>query len=297
MLPVTTTQGKAYQHRFIQTNGIYLHVVLAGPEDGPPILLLHGFPEFWYGWRHQIPYLAQQGFRVIVPDQRGYNLSQKPRGKGAYHIDTLTQDIVGLINSLGYERVFLVGHDWGAAVAWWVATHAPQYLHKLVILNVPYPTIMGAAAQQFNWQQLLRSWYIFFFFLPYLPEKLILASSRNPQNNLLRLSGHPTTFTDQDLEIYRQAWCRPRALTSMINWYRHTFSHIATMSSMPAPGSIIVPTLMLWGKQDAALGSELAPPSIELCQDGQLIFFPEASHWLQHDEIEAVNHHLARFCR
>ena len=131
-----------YEHHFIQTNGITLHTVMAGPVDGPVVILLHGFPEFWFGWRRQIPALAGAGFRVWVPDQRGYNLSDKPKGVVAYRLEALGADILGLINATGQERVYLAGHDWGAMVAWWVALNAPERLRRLAILNVPHPYVM-----------------------------------------------------------------------------------------------------------------------------------------------------------
>ncbi len=282
-----------YTHRYVKTNGITLHVVTAGPEDGKPVFLLHGFPEFWYGWHHQIDYLADKGFRVIVPDQRGYNISDKPRGRKAYHIDELTKDVLGLIDAFGYEKVYLAGHDWGAAVAWWVAAHHPERLHKLAILNVPFPTIMRRVAENRNWRQLGRSWYIYFFQLPFLPE-FVLRWSAKSSRNLLSASSRRNTFTEEDLAHYRQAWLVPGAARGMINWYRAALPAMLK-TAVPEPGSIVVPTLMLWGERDVALGKELAQPSIELCADGQLIFFPKATHWVQHDEADAVNEALAAF--
>ena len=280
-----------YEHRFIRTNGITLHVVLAGPEDGSPVILLHGFPEFWYGWRNQIGFLAAQGFRVIVPDQRGYNLSDKPRGIAAYHIDELCQDITGLMDALGYEDVFLAGHDWGAAVAWWLAAHHPERLRKLVILNVPYPTLLNDTIRQGNWAQLRKSWYIFTFQLPWLPERFFRKMNEGEGRNILLASSRKDTFSPEELALYERAWAKPGAITAMINWYRAAARTLFRQPT-PAPGSITVPTLMLWGEQDVALGKELAPPSIALCAEGELVYFPEASHWLQHDEAEAVNRHL-----
>lgn len=280
-------------HQFIATNGISLHVVTAGPEDGPPVVLLHGFPEFWYGWHSQIAYLAAAGYRVIVPDQRGYNLSDKPKDVAAYHLDELARDVVGLIDALGYETVYLAGHDWGAAVAWWVVTHYPQRLRKLAILNVPYPAAMGRIFQSRNWRQMARSWYIYFFQLPWLPEMMLRVSARTPQNILAR-SSHADTFSAADMARYRQAWAQPGALTAMVNWYRAAVSTFMK-ASVPERGSIQVPTLMLWGEQDVALGKELAQPSIDLCAEGKLVFFPNATHWVQHDEADAVNAALADF--
>jgi pimeloyl-ACP methyl ester carboxylesterase len=207
-------------HTYLKTNGVTLHTVLAGTEDGAPVILLHGFPEFWYGWRHQIPYLAERGCRVIAPDQRGYNLSDKPRGVNAYRISELARDITGLIDTLGYERVTLIGHDWGAAVAWWVATQYPERLNKLVILNVPYPTLMNKVYLEGNFRQFMKSWYVFFFQIPVLPEALLSARNYRAMERSLYTSGKPGTFASEDIHQYKQAWSQPGALTAMLNWYR-----------------------------------------------------------------------------
>lgn len=287
-----------YEHQFIQTNNITLHVVSAGPSDGPPVVLLHGFPEFWFGWHKQIHVLAEQGYRVIVPDQRGYNLSDKPHPMSAYHIDELAKDIIGLMDALGYKTTYLAGHDWGGAVAWWLATHYPDRLRKLAILNIPYPTLLFQALRAGNWAQLRKSWYMFAFQLPWLAEwgfkQQTDANGRNP----LVLSSKKGSFTSAELIVYEHAWRKPGAVTGMLNWYRENFRHINRLAqTLPQPGSISVPTLMLWGEQDVALGKELAEPSIALCANGRLRFFPEATHWLQHDEPDNVNQELIEFFR
>src|SRR5512138_809597 len=154
------------EHSTIKTNGIQLHVVQAGPKNGIPVLLLHGFPEFWYGWRKQIPALAEAGCRVIVPDQRGYNLSDRPKGIRAYRVDELVADVVGLIDALEYERVNVVGHDWGALVAWMLAIRHPERLHRLGIVNVPHPAVIRHFLRR-DPEQMMRSWYAAFFQLPW----------------------------------------------------------------------------------------------------------------------------------
>ena len=150
------------EHSYIQTNSIRLHVVQAGPKSGIPVVLLHGFPEFWYGWRKQIPALVEAGCRVIVPDQRGYNLSDKPKYVKDYDVYTLAEDILGLINALEYEKVNLVGHDWGAVVAWVLANKYPERLRKLGIMNVPHPAVMRRFLLR-DFEQMRRSWYVYFF--------------------------------------------------------------------------------------------------------------------------------------
>jgi len=279
------------EHSYIETNGIRLHVVQAGPQSGTPVVLLHGFPEFWYAWRKQIPALVEAGCRVIVPDQRGYNLSDKPKGVKAYAIHELVNDVIGLIDALGYEKVNLVGHDWGAAVAWLLAIWNPERLHRLGILNVPHPAVMRRFLQR-DLEQLRRSWYVFFFQLPWLPEAGMRADNWRGAVHALRGSGRIHTFTNEDIEKYKEAWSQPGAMTAMINWYRAAARHQLPSKKDP---QIRVPTLMMWGMQDVALSHRMARPSMDYCDEGNLIFFPEATHWVQRDEAEAVNHYLIDF--
>jgi pimeloyl-ACP methyl ester carboxylesterase len=276
-----------YEYQMIATNGIKLHVVQAGPQDGPLVILLHGFPEFWYGWKNQMDALAQRGFRVWVPDQRGYNLSDKPQGVAAYKLDLLAADIIGLIDASGQEQVYLAGHDWGGGVAWWIAINHPQRLKKLVIANVPHPVVFDQHLRS-SLSQRLKSWYFLLFQLPRLPEFVI---ARNGPKGL-RNSSLPGSFSDDDLNHYQVAWSQPGALTAMVNWYRAIFRY--RPSTSPAI-RVRVPTLMLWGAQDFALSSEMAQESIELCDDGRLVFFEDATHWVQHDKADEVSALMADF--
>lgn len=279
------------EHDFIDVGEVTLHVVLDGPVDGPPVVLLHGFPEFWYGWRKQIPALAAAGYRVIAPDQRGYNLSDKPRGRRAYRMERLAGDVLGLITALGYEQVYLAGHDWGGIVAWWLAAQYPEKLRKLAILNAPYPINLA----DYSWRQRQRSWYVLFFQLPFVAE-LGFRIGSGSRWNMLSLSGRTDTFSEAELAQYRAAWQRPGALTAMLHWYRAALPAM-NRTPTPAAGSLAVPTLMLWGEQDIALGRELAEASLGLCANGEVTWFPEASHWLQLDEPAAVNEQLIAFFR
>src|SRR5471032_562929 len=145
-------------HR-IRTNDIALNVALDGPANGPLVILLHGFPEFWNAWREQIPALASAGCRVMAPDMRGYNLSDKPRGLQAYRADVLAKDIVGLIDSAGRQTAVIVGHDWGGAVAWSVAMRHPERVSRLVVLNCAHPVAMLRRLRH-DRAQLRKSWYI-----------------------------------------------------------------------------------------------------------------------------------------
>ncbi len=219
-----------YEDTFIETNGIHLHVVTAGDPRGRPVIFLHGFPEFWYGWRHQIPALAEAGYFVIVPDQRGYGLSDKPARVNAYLLQELVQDILGLLDHYGFEQANLVGHDWGAAVAWELAIDFPKRLERLGILNVPHPAVMWEFLHK-SIRQMLKSWYIGFFQIPALPAGLLKLNHCASLVNMLKTSAKAGTFTQDELEEYRKAWCQPGALPAMINWYRAAFSDRSAMAA------------------------------------------------------------------
>jgi len=285
--------GVNIEERFIETNGVRLHLIEAGPKLGNPVILLHGFPEFWYGWRKQIPALAAAGYRVIVPDQRGYNLSGKPTGASAYRVDELTKDILGLIESLEYEKVNLVGHDFGAVIAWTIARWKPERLHRLGILNVPHPAVMRRFLLR-DVEQLRRSWYVFAFQIPWLPEIILRANDLRVLARALRRSGSIHTFSEEDIREYKQAWSQPGALTGMLNWYR---AAVRSRARLRAGSRVRVPTLMLWGMRDVALTHRMARPSMDYCDDGKLVFFPDATHWVQLDAAEEVNRLLIDFFR
>lgn len=282
------------EHTTITTNGINLHVVLAGPKDGTPVILLHGFPEFWRGWLKQIEPLANVGYRVIVPDQRGYNLSDKPKNVKSYHMDMLVGDILGLIEALGYQKTNLVGHDWGAAVAWEVAIRHPEWLYKLGILNAPHPAVMRNFLRRGDPEQLRRSWYIFAFQFPWLPEYLMQKNDWRKAVRALQGSGKINTFTNEDIVEYKKAWSQHCAMTAMINWYR-----AAARYWRKSKGNQIVkvPTLMLWGMKDVALSYRMARLSLDYCDDGKLVIFEDATHWVQHEEAYAVTKYLLNFIR
>lgn len=261
-----------------QRNDVRLHAMEAGPPDGPLYILLHGFPEFWYGWRKQIPALAAAGYHVIAPDQRGYNLSDKPRDIRSYAVSELAADVL----AIAAGRVFkLAGHDWGAAVAWAVALRAPQQIHRLTILNVPHPAVMMRHLRS-DPGQILRSWYMFFFQLPGIPESLFRLVGRRT----LTETSRPGTFTPEDLDRYSESWRQPGSVTGMINWYR------ALMRARPpslADPIVRVPTNIVWGKQDRFLKHEMAAESVRLCSQGKLVYIDDATHWVQHEEPDRVN--------
>jgi pimeloyl-ACP methyl ester carboxylesterase len=279
------------RHATVSTNGIRLHVVESGPEDGLPVILLHGFPEFWYGWRHQIGPLADAGFRVLAPDQRGYADSEKPGPVSAYALDTLADDVAGLIGSTGRPCAAVVGHDWGGIVAWWIAIRHPEQVERLAVLNAPHPIAFRRYLPS-SPRQLLKSWYTFYFQIPWLPEAMFRRGNWRGLTEALRESSRPETFTDADLERYRSAWSEPGAMTAMIHWYR------AAMRNQPAPPPdtrVHVPTMMIWGTKDRFLDRGLAQPSLDQCDRGRLEMFEEATHWVQHEVPERVNRFLLDF--
>ncbi len=284
----------------IPTNGIHLHAEAVGPEDGPLVLLLHGFPESWYGWKDQIDPLSEAGFRVVALDQRGYNLSDKPRGASAYRLDELARDVTGVIDYFGREKAVLIGHDWGAAVAWHVAIHTPERVERLAILNVPHPAAMARALTTFT-RQVLRSWYIYFFQIPALPEFLLSLGHYAPMRQMLRASAKPGTFSNEDLRRYTEAWTQKGALNAMINWYRATVRSTLTLGQkgyiQDARKRVTIPTLLLWGEKDVALIPEMAEWSLKWCDQGTLVRFPKATHWVQHDEAGQVTEHLLQFIK
>jgi len=286
-----TKEAMNIEESFVKTNGIRLHVMQAGPSDGKPVVLLHGFPEFWYGWNNQMNVLAEAGFRVIVPDQRGYNLSDKPKGVEAYSLAELTADITGLLDALGHDKAYLAGHDWGAAVAWTLAIVRPERFHKLAILNVPHPRVMSDTVRR-DPRQMLKSWYIGFFQFPWIPEAALGARNAAGLARLLRASSHADTFSAADLDEYHLAWSQPSALTGMVNWYRAILRYPPRLTR---DARVKIPTLMMWGAQDVALARGMARPSIDYCDDGKLVFFEDATHWVQHDRAADVSALLVEF--
>lgn len=278
------------EQTYIETNGIRLHVLQDGPADGHLVLLLHGFPEFSHSWTEQIRHLSASGYRVWAPDQRGYNLSDKPERVVAYALDESTADVVGLIDAAGEERAFVVAHDWGAAVAWNLASRHPDRISKMVVMNVPHPKVMARHMRSIT--QLKKSWYMLFFQLPWLPERLLRARGWALASWVLTASSRKGTFSERDLAAYRQAWSQPNAMRSMINWYRAV---ARKPPDLTGDQRITVPTLLIWGARDTALGREMAQPSVDLCDEGHLVLFERATHWVHHEETETVNHLITEF--
>jgi len=271
--------------RLVETNGIRLNVAEAGPEDGPLLILLHGFPEGWHGWRHQIDALARAGYRVVAPDQRGYGASDKPRRVASYRIDHLVDDAVGLIASFGRDRASIVGHDWGGIVTWSAIERYPDRFDRAVILNAPHPAVMQAFLRK-DPGQIRRSWYAIAFQVPGLPEFLLKRSHFRALERAITSTSRPGAFDHSDFEPAKAAWSQPGAIRSMIHWYRASL----WTPNLPLPDPpITVPTLILWGVKDRFLGPGLARSSYAQCHEAAIEWFDDATHWVHHEEPERVN--------
>jgi pimeloyl-ACP methyl ester carboxylesterase len=256
--------------------------------EGPLVLLLHGFPETSYAWRKQIPELAKR-FTVIAPDLRGYGRSDKPKGAAAYRTSVVADDVVGLIRSFGAERAHVVGHDWGGGVAWGLAMLHPEVVDRLAVLNCPHPVVMQRALRS-NWAQIRRSWYIFAFQLPWLPEWSLRRNGARVLRNALRRSSNPGTFTDADLDVYARAFSAPGSAAGAINYYR-----AAVRSRLPAV-KITAPTLLIWAENDFALGIELTRGMDSLFEAKPRIeYIADTSHWVMEERPEVVNRLLLEF--
>jgi pimeloyl-ACP methyl ester carboxylesterase len=267
-----------------------LHVVEAG--QGTPVVLLHGFPEFWYSWRHQIPALAAAGYRAVAPDLRGYNESDKPPGVASFRPSLLVRDVAELIESLGAGPAAIVGHDWGGIVAWLLVMSRPDLVQKLVILNAPHPATFRGELR--HARQFLRSWYAFFFQLPWLPEAALRFQNFGMVRHALR--HHPVragAFTREDVRRYRDALARPGTLTAALNYYRAAVRYRKETAAMCRP--VRGPALVIWGEKDRALGRHVLDGLPTWAPDARLWRLPHASHWVQNDAPEDVNRAILAF--
>lgn len=280
------------RHHQVRLNGVNLHWVEAGPIDGLPVILLHGFPEFWYAWRHQIPALAAAGFRTLAVDMRGYGNSSKPPRVSDYRIETLVADVAALIDHVG-GRAHLVGHDWGGVVAWYAGMLIRDRLNRLVILNAPHPAAYLREVRRPR--QALRSYYVFLFQLPWLPEALIAAGDFWALRRMFR-KDPVRPFLDADTDAYVRAFSGPRGLTGPINYYRAAFR--AGPSRLGSRVTRIkTPTLLLWGLRDRYLVPELTHGLEQHVRDLHVERHPAATHWIQHDEPEWVNERMIKHLR
>lgn len=271
----------------LRANGLDFACDIAG--EGPDVALcLHGFPESRFSWRYQLPVLAAQGWRAVAPDLRGYGQSSRPTptyaGKAAYHIDHLVDDVAAMFEALGARRKLLVAHDWGAVIAWVTAMRRAVDLDGLIIMNVPHPTVFADLIRHY-WPQRLKSWYVAFFQLPWLPEALLKRGrAQGIANAFLNMAVDKTMFPPDVLDVYCKNALQPGALTAMINYYRANLQILAEVAPQ-----ITVPTLMLWGEADKALDIRLTEGYGRHVRDFRLVRFPGVSHWVQQEAPDAVN--------
>jgi len=281
------------ESREVVANGLRFHVQTCGdPSSRKLAICLHGFPELGYSWRFQLPVLAELGYQVWAPDLRGYGKSDRPAHMNDYAIEVLMEDVGQLIDASGAESTLLLAHDWGAVIAWQFAMHRVRDLEGLVIMNVPHPAAM--AAQPRNFRQLMRSWYVLFFQIPWLPEFLLgLRGAKAIGDGFVGMAVNKEQFSEEVLEVYRGAARQPGALRAMVNYYRAYVrgGGLKRQAELGYP-PIETPTLMLWGEQDIALGKELTYGTEEHVKPFTLRYLPDASHWVQQDAPETVNEML-----
>lgn len=277
-----------WRHEHVVANGLRFHYVTAG--WGPLVLLLHGFPQFWYSWRRQLPALAAR-FRVVAPDLRGYGGTDKPQGAAAYRLEALADDTAALVRALGEERAAIVGHDWGGGAAWATALLRPEVVERLAVLNCPHPAVFLRALRS-NPRQLLRSWYIGFFQLPWLAER----SMRGRVGELIASSARPGAFTAEDRRRFTEAFDADGVATAALNYYRAALRFPSSVRAATSGAPIAAPTLLVWGDRDQALGPELAEGMEPLFKGPlEVRHLPQASHWVHEEEPEAVNRLLLDF--
>lgn len=279
---------------WLEANGVRFHALAAGPADGPLVLLLHGFPESSRSWRHQLPALAQAGYRAVAPDLRGYGLSDT---HGPYDVETLAGDVAGLVAALGRERATVVGHDWGAAVAWATAHHAPEHVERLVVLNCPHPASIRHELLT-NPRQLARSSYMFVFQLPWLPERLLTRKDCRGVARALRGGSHVReAWTREELDHAREVFMRPGVASAALGYYRAAARHPGVARRLAARHPITAPTLILWGVHDQFLGEETIRPErlrpyFAPGNDPVICRIEEAGHFVQNEAPERVNDEL-----
>lgn len=264
-----------------ELDDVVLHFGAAGPEDGTPVLFLHGWPDLWFTWEGQMRALAERGYRVIAPDQRGYGRSSKPTRVRDYRLEAVGADMVQFIAKLSLGPVHVVGHDWGGMVAWWLAIHHPQLVRSLTVTNAPHPMVFLKGLLRPS--QLLRCWYMFVFQVPGLAERLFEANDSAALSKLLARGAH---IADPALLArYREQWRNPGAVRMPLYWYRAMFRYLFSSSPAPLMRPVSVPTLLLWGDRDPVFVRSSAQRSIERCVEGQLVHF-DTEHWPYHEQPE-----------
>jgi len=279
--------------RVASRGGVTLHVVRAG--EGPAVLLMHGFPEFWYSWRHQIDPLVDAGFSVAAPDLRGYNLSDRPSDVSAYHLRLLVEDAAAIVRSTGHPRAHVVGHDWGGIIAWALAGAHPELVDKLVIMNAPHARLYLEIVRR-SVRQALRSWYVLFFQVPLLPERAIASGDYAAIRRMFtRLPARRGAFTAADVERYVEAIRRPGALRAGLNYYRANAGGSGLRLARTARTD--AETLVIWGEKDPALVPELLDGLERVAPRVRVHRMPDVGHWVQSEAPEEVNRMLVDFLR
>ena len=272
----------------VKANGLEFEVAVCG--DGPRFaLMLHGFPECSYSWRHQMPLLAEKGYTVWAPDLRGYGGTSRPSEVRDYRMRHLVNDVAGLIDAAGAEETLLIAHDWGGAIAWLFALAEIRPLERLIVMNLPHPRRFRSGLK--TWRQLRRSWYIFFFQLPWIPERFLGADGARRVSGMIRGSAAvKDRFPGDVLEVYRKNAAQPGALAAMLAYYRAYIRYGVDKDLARAVyKNLETPTLMIWGEEDTALGKELTFRTDELVSDFTLRYLPGVSHWVQQEAPEIVN--------
>lgn len=278
-------------HRFAVVNGVRLHYVEAG--EGPLVVLLHGFPQYWYAWRRQLAALAGAGYRAVALDLRGYNLSDKPEGVASYRMEALVGDVAGLARHLGAERATLVGHDWGGSVAWAAARSQPALVERLVVINAPHPRALARELRSKNWRQLWRSAYVFLFQIPWLAEAALRAGGYAAIRRVFREEPvRRGAFSDEEIECYVAALREPGALEAAVNYYRAGLRYRGTTGGPP---EITQPCLLIWGDRDAHLGPELTQGLEQWVPSIRIEHLPDASHWVLEEAPERVTQLILDF--
>lgn len=288
---MTAVDERGIAHRRLQGAGVTLHVATLG--EGVPVILLHGFPENWRSWRHQMPALAAAGFAAWAPDMRGYNLSDRPGRRADYHLRRLVDDVAALVQSTGHSRAHVVGHDWGGIVAWSFAGAHPELLRRLVIVNAPHLRVFARKVRRPP--QLFRSWYLALFQLPGLAEWLLAAGDFAAVRHMFgRLPAIRGAFPAEEIERYVDA-LRPRgALTAALRYYR-ALAREPDGASLAMRARSTAETLVIWGRRDPALGVELLKGLERQAARLTIHQIPTAGHWVQNEAPDEVNRVLLDF--
>jgi len=303
-----------FRHGFLPLydGSIRIHYAEAGDPNKPLLLFIHGFPEFWYTWQHQLR-AFRNDYHVVAIDLRGYGESSKPQSVGDYHLSKLVEDIRQSVAALGNGKCFLVSHDWGASLSWRFTIKYPEMVKKLVICSAPHPVAMQNRAFV---KKLINSWYVYFFQCPYLPEITLKANDMELLEKMLTTPPagctSPDAFTQDDIEAWKYTFQQPGALTAPINYYRSAIPQVPAKTEEPtgpaeqnlgsekssqSESIVKPPTLIIWGSEDVALETALAQASLQFCQQGQLKVIEGASHWVQQDRPELCNQYIRDFLR